>query len=73
MMAAVANKGYALVLAVTVLTLLEEDNTHVIFGGPSKAKVLQLELEAKIAGCNELSVYRRSLNFLENRKNSVAC
>ncbi len=52
MMAAVANKGSSLVLAVTVLTSLEENNAHLIFGGPSKAKVLQLTRDIKIAGCD---------------------
>jgi orotidine-5'-phosphate decarboxylase len=50
MIAAVANKGQSLVLAVTVLTSLEENNAHLIFGSPSKAKVLQLARDAKIAG-----------------------
>ncbi len=40
MAAAVANKGQSLVLAMTVLTSLEENNAHLIFGGPGKAKGL---------------------------------
>ncbi len=52
MMAAVANKGNSLVLAVTVLTSLEENNAHLIFGAPSKAKVLQLARDAKLACCD---------------------
>ncbi|MBI4133172.1 orotidine-5'-phosphate decarboxylase [Candidatus Uhrbacteria bacterium] len=50
MMAAVANKGKSLALAVTVLTSHEENNSHLIFGGPTKVKVLQFARDAKLAG-----------------------
>ena len=64
MMAAVANKGQSLVLAVTVLTSLEENNAHLIFGGPSKAKVLQLAREAKLAGCDGVICSPQELELL---------
>ena len=51
MMAAVAAKGNADVLAVTVLTSFEENNAHLVYGAPSKAKVLQFARDAKLAGC----------------------
>lgn len=50
MMAAVENNGASKALAVTVLTSLDENNTHLIFGAPSKTKVLQFARDAKIAG-----------------------
>ncbi len=68
MMAAVANKGQSLVLAVTVLTSLEENNAHLIFGGPSKAKVLQLARDAKIAGCDGIICSPQELELLGKQK-----
>ena len=68
MMAAVANKGQSLVLAVTVLTSLEENNAHLIFGGPSKAKVLQLARDAKISGCDGVICSPQELELLGKQK-----
>ncbi|TSC94626.1 MAG: orotidine 5-phosphate decarboxylase orotate phosphoribosyltransferase [Parcubacteria group bacterium Licking1014_1] len=68
MMAAVANKGQSLVLAVTVLTSLEENNAHLIFGGPSKAKVLQLARDAKLAGCDGIICSPQELELLGKQK-----
>lgn len=68
MMTAVANKGRSLVLAVTVLTSLEENNAHLIFGGPSKAKVLQLARDAKIAGCDGIICSPQELELLGKQK-----
>lgn len=75
MMAAVANNknsfklGFgSLVLAVTVLTSLEENNVHLIFGGPSKAKVLQFARDAKIAGCDGIICSPQELEFLKKHK-----
>lgn len=68
MMAAVANKGQSLVLAVTVLTSLEENNAHLIFGGPSKAKVLQFARDAKIAGCDGIICSPQELELLGKQK-----
>lgn len=68
MMAAVTNKGQSLVLAVTVLTSLEENNAHLIFGGPSKARVLQLARDAKIAGCDGIICSPQELELLGKQK-----
>jgi orotidine-5'-phosphate decarboxylase len=68
MTAAVANKGQSLVLAVTVLTSLEENNAHLIFGAPSKAKVLQLARDAKIAGCDGIICSPQELELLSKQK-----
>lgn len=68
MMSAVANKGQSLVLAVTILTSFEENNVHLIFGGPSKAKVLQLARDAKIAGCDGIICSPQELELLGKQK-----
>lgn len=68
MMAAVANKGQSFVLAVTVLTSLEENNAHLIFGGPSKAKVLQYARDAKLAGCDGVICSPQELELLGKQK-----
>lgn len=64
MMAAVANKERSLVLAVTVLTSLDENNAHLIFGAPSKIKVLQFARDAKIAGCDGIICSPQELELL---------
>ena len=64
MRAAVDNKGNSLVLAVTVLTSLEENNAHLIFGAPTKAKVLQFARDARIAGCDGIICSPQELEFL---------
>lgn len=68
MRAAVANKGESKVLAVTVLTSLEENNAHLIFGGPSKAKVLQFARDAMIAGCDGVICSPQELVLLGKQK-----
>lgn len=68
MMAAVSYKGQSLVLAVTVLTSFEENNAHLIFGGPSKAKVLQLARDAKIAGCDGIICSPQELELLGRQR-----
>ncbi|MFH1170558.1 MAG: orotidine-5'-phosphate decarboxylase [Candidatus Vogelbacteria bacterium] len=68
MMEAVAYKGKSLVLAVTVLTSLEENNAHLIFGGPTKAKVLQLARDAMIAGCDGVVCSPLELELLGKQK-----
>ena len=55
-----------LVLAVTVLTSLGEYDTYLIFGAPSKAKVLQFARDAKIAGCDGIICSPQELEFLGN-------
>ncbi|MEK9130055.1 MAG: orotidine 5'-phosphate decarboxylase / HUMPS family protein [Patescibacteria group bacterium] len=68
MMVAVANKGQSLVFAVTVLTSLEENNAHLIFGCPRKVKVLQLARDAKVAGCDGIICSPQELEFLGKQK-----
>ena len=68
MRAAVDNKGKSKVLAVTVLTSLEENNAHLIFGSPSKAKVLQFAREAKLAGCDGIICSPPELELLGKNK-----
>lgn len=68
MMAAVQNKGASQVLAVTVLTSLEENNAHLIFGAPSKVKVLQLARDAKIAGVDGIICSPQELELLGKQK-----
>ncbi|HLD25559.1 MAG TPA: orotidine 5'-phosphate decarboxylase / HUMPS family protein [Candidatus Andersenbacteria bacterium] len=50
MRAAVSAKGSALILAVSVLTSLSEEETSLIFGAPARAKVLQFARDAVLAG-----------------------
>jgi len=68
MRAAVANKGDSQVLAVTVLTSLEENNAHLIFGAPSKAKVLQLARDAMLAGVDGIICSPQELPLLRKQK-----
>lgn len=68
LMAAVANKGETLALAVSVLTSLEENNAHLIFGAPSKAKVLQFARDAKLAGCDGIVCSPQELKLLAKQK-----
>jgi orotidine-5'-phosphate decarboxylase len=68
MMAAVANRGQSLVLAVTVLTSLEENNAFNIFGAPSKAKVLQFARDAQTAGCQGIVCSPQELKLLKSQK-----
>ena len=68
MMEAVANKGQSLALAVTVLTSREENDGNLTFGGPTKAKVMQLAREAKLAGCDGVVCSPQELVLLGKRK-----
>jgi len=68
MMAAVRHKGDSKVLAVTVLTSLEENNAHLIFGAPTKAKVLQLARDAKLAGVDGIICSPQELELLGRQK-----
>jgi len=67
MRAAVANKGQSLVLAVTVLTSLEENEAHLIFGAPNRAKVLQFARDAVLAGCDGVVCSPLELEVLGKR------
>jgi len=55
------------VLAVTVLTSFEENMGHLIFGGPTKAKVLQFALWAQQAGCDGIICSPQELTLLRSR------
>ncbi len=68
MMAAVANKGNSLVLAVTVLTSTSEEDAELIFGASAKAKVLQFARNAKLAGCDGLVCSSRELALFKTHK-----
>ena len=67
MMAAVKNKGDSRVLAVTVLTSIEENEAHLDFGSPSKAKVLQFARDAVLAGCDGIVCSPQELVLLAKR------
>jgi orotidine-5'-phosphate decarboxylase len=68
MMTAVANKKETIVLAVTVLTSLDDNNAYLVFGGPSQAKVLQFARDAKISGCDGIVCSPQELKFLAKKK-----
>jgi orotidine-5'-phosphate decarboxylase len=68
MTAAVNNKRNSLVFAVTVLTSLEESNANLIFGAPSKAKVLQFARDANSAGVNGIICSPQELELLGKQK-----
>ena len=68
MMAVVENKGNSLVLAVTLLTSFEENNANLLYGSPTKAKVLQLARDAKLAGCDGIICSPLELPILKARR-----
>ncbi len=67
MKAAVANRGHSQVLAVTVLTSLEENEAHLIYGQPSKAKVIQMAQWANLAGVQGIICSPQELALLKSR------
>jgi len=67
MMAAVEKKGSAMVMAVTVLTSREENDGHLTFGSPTKAKVLQFARDAKLAGCDGVICSPQELKLIRSR------
>ena len=56
--------GNCLILAVTVLTSFEENNAHLTFGAPTKAKVLQFARDAKAAGLDGVICSPQELGLL---------
>jgi orotidine-5'-phosphate decarboxylase len=64
MRVAVENGGLSRVLAVTVLTSFIEEETHLIYGAPVKAKVLQFARDAKLAGVQGLVCSAKEVEFL---------
>lgn len=65
---AVAKKGNSKVLAVTVLTSLGEEITHLIYGDPSKGKVLEFARNAKLAGVDGLICSPQEVSLLRSRR-----
>lgn len=64
MMAAVANKGDALILAVSALTSIETEEVELEFGHSRKAQVLYYARMAAYAGCDGLICSPKELEFL---------
>lgn len=64
MMAAVANKGDALILAVSTLTSIETEEVELEFGHSRKAQVLYYARMASYAGCDGLICAPKELDFL---------
>lgn len=68
MKAAVKNKKSSLVLAVTVLTSLSNDDALYIFGASVKTQVFQFALDAKEAGVDGLICSPQELELLSQEK-----
>lgn len=64
MIEAVKNKGRSKVYVVSVLTSINEHDSNIIFGAPTKAKVLQMAREATLAGCDGLICSPQELEML---------
>jgi orotidine-5'-phosphate decarboxylase len=64
MKAAVNNRGDAVILAVTVLTSMQEDDCQDIYGGPIKTKVLRFARNALLAGVQGIVCSPAELEFL---------
>lgn len=67
MQAAVANKGAGKVLAVTVLTSLDDTECEAIFGASSQDKVTRFALMANEAGVDGLICSPREVSLLRSR------
>lgn len=66
--AAVDNAGESKILAVTVLTSLNEEDTHLALGAPVKAKVLEYARYAVLAGVHGIVCSAKELEFLSKYK-----
>jgi len=66
-----AKKGQSKVLAVTVLTSHGEDNAHLIFGAPSKAKVIQFARNAALVGIDGIICSPKELAVLGDQQELV--
>ncbi len=64
MKAAAANKGQSILLAVTVLTAIDDATARAIFGASSREKVLQFAQEAAGAGCDGIVCSPQELGML---------
>ncbi len=60
-------KQQTLILAVTVLTSMSEEEAHLMFGNPSKAEVLQLARNAKHANVDGIVCSPLELSLLKKR------
>lgn len=60
--------NFPLLLGVTVLTSLEENESHLIYGFSSKAKVLQFARDAKLAGLEGIICSPQELELLGKQK-----
>ena len=69
---AVKNRGSSRVLAVTVMTSLSEEETHLMYGDPVKAKVLQFARDAKTAGVHGLICSAKEVEFLRAQPELVS-
>ena len=69
---AVQNSGNSKILAVSVLTTMNEEECHLTFGAPVKAKVLQFARNAVLAGVYGLVCSAKELAFLSGYP-EVAC
>jgi orotidine-5'-phosphate decarboxylase len=65
MRAAVENRGEAMVLGVTVLTSLDEAQTHHVYGELPRGKVLQLAFDAQAAGLDGVICSPQELALLK--------
>lgn len=68
MKAAAGIEEYSQILAVTILTSLDEDTTHNIYGSPVKAKVLQLARDAKLANVDGIVCSAKELGMLSKHE-----
>jgi len=68
MKAAAKNKKNSILLAVTVLTSLSDEESKYIFGKSSKNKVLQFAHDALNAGCDGIVCSPKELEVLRNEK-----
>lgn len=66
MKAAVSNKGSSLVLAVTVLTSLDDEMSRKIFGASAKDMVVDFALDAQEAGCDGIICSPSDLMILQD-------
>lgn len=62
--AAAANKGEAILLAVTVLTSMDDEHSRHVFGEPAATKVKQFALDAVVAGADGIVCSPRELEML---------
>lgn len=63
--------GNSEIYAVTVLTSFEENNVHLIFGGPTKAKVLQFARDALAARMDGIICSPQELELLGKQKELI--